>query len=120
MTKKDESVFEEHERAVEQAEREGRPKPMDRVFVQLEPEEFPKDSFPLRTFVRWPKKIEMKQKITPASTPNMRVADREVSTTSYRGSPSTGSQLYRQPKQRQPSTGNQAERKCSHRGRAKV
>ena len=45
----------------------------------------------------------------------MRVADREVSTTSYRGSPSTGSQLYRQPKQRQPSTGNQLYKQAKHR-----
>ena len=54
MTKKDESVFEEHERAVEQAESAGMPEPMDRIFVQLEPEEFRKDSFPVRTFERWP------------------------------------------------------------------
>ena len=49
-------IFEEHENAVEQAELAGKPKPMDRVFVQLEPEEFPKDSFPVRTFETWPKK----------------------------------------------------------------
>ena len=50
-------LSQEHENGVENAERAGLPKPMDRVFVELDPEEFPKDSFPVRTFEKWPGKF---------------------------------------------------------------